>query len=266
MKLLLLTLLFAVCGLAAPAQMPQSGPPIGPGVSHDLAVWRAAHYSDICYKLDLTLEKMSPVLKGTIEIHVKVTQPGSVPPAVAGGAVSPIILDWRRLAGHEKDSTVSNITINGVSALLDPDLRLLELTPNGPERAFYESNEHLVFRDGVVAGENIIKLDFTSPILTNGSAIMRQVDKDGSEYIYSHFTHGNVNTAFPSFDQPDLKASFQLKFYLPDEWKAISNTDGEYFIEQSWGTTGQSRDWTIEFKETKPISIYDFRFKAGPKK
>ena len=145
---------------------------IEPGVSHDLAVWRAAHYSDICYKLDLTLEKMSPVLKGTIEIHVKVTQPGSVPPAVASGAVSPIILDWRRLVGHEKDSTISNITINGVSALLDPDLRLLELTPNGPERAFYESNGHLVFRDGVVAGENIIKLDFTSPIVTTGSAIM----------------------------------------------------------------------------------------------
>ncbi len=56
-------------------------PPIGPGVSHDLAIWRAAHYSDVRYKLNLTLEKMSPVLKGTIEIRVNV----SVPPAVAGG-------------------------------------------------------------------------------------------------------------------------------------------------------------------------------------
>jgi hypothetical protein len=173
MKLLLLTLLFVVCGLAALAQVPRSMPPIGPGVSHDLAAWRAAHYSDIRYKLNLTLEKMSPVLKGAIEIHVKVTQPVSVPPAVAGGAVPPIVLDWRRLAGHEKDSTISNVTINGVSALLDPDLRLLELTPNGPERAFYESNEHLVFSDGVIPGENIIKLDFTSPILTSGSAIKR---------------------------------------------------------------------------------------------
>ena len=43
-------------------------PPIEPGVSHDLAIWRAAHYSDVRYKLNLTLEKMSPVLKGTIEI------------------------------------------------------------------------------------------------------------------------------------------------------------------------------------------------------
>ena len=33
-------------------------PLIGPGVSHDLAKWRAAHYSDVRYKLNLTLEKM----------------------------------------------------------------------------------------------------------------------------------------------------------------------------------------------------------------
>ena len=45
-------------------------PPIEPGVSHDLAIWRAAHYSDVRYKLNLTLEKMSPVLRGSMEIHV----------------------------------------------------------------------------------------------------------------------------------------------------------------------------------------------------
>ena len=39
-------------------------PPIEPGVSQELARWRAEHYSDVRYKLNLTLEKMSPVLKG----------------------------------------------------------------------------------------------------------------------------------------------------------------------------------------------------------
>lgn len=59
--------------LIAAAQIP----PIEPGVSGDLARWRAAHYSDIRYKLNLTLEKMSPVLKGTIEIRVTVGEKGS---------------------------------------------------------------------------------------------------------------------------------------------------------------------------------------------
>ena len=65
MRVLLFILLFA---LGVAAQMP----PIEPGVSHDLAIWRAAHYSDVRYKLNLTLEKMSPVLKGAIEIRVNV--------------------------------------------------------------------------------------------------------------------------------------------------------------------------------------------------
>ena len=63
MRVILLVFLFAV---AAAAQMPQ----IEPGVSHELAKWRAVQYSNISYRLNLTLEKMSPVLKGTIEIHV----------------------------------------------------------------------------------------------------------------------------------------------------------------------------------------------------
>ena len=47
-------------------------------------------------------------------------------------------------------------------------------------------------------GENVIKLDFTSPILTSGSAITRYVDKeDGSEYIYSLFVPSDASTAFP---------------------------------------------------------------------
>src|SRR6266404_2863262 len=94
-------------------------PPIEPGVSHDLAKWRAAHYTDVRYKLNLTLEKMSPVLKGSMEIRLSVSSPhvskGNSPDTQhqVGADESPqIILDWRKIAGHEKDSTVSNVSIN----------------------------------------------------------------------------------------------------------------------------------------------------------
>ena len=89
-----------------------------------------------------------------------------------------------------------------------------------------ENNEHLIFRDGVKMGENVIKLDFTSPILTSGSAITRYVDKeDGAEYIYSLFVPSDASTAFPVFDQPDLKARFRLDVDSPG-WtgRSISNT------------------------------------------
>src|SRR5690348_17080868 len=87
-------------------------PPIEPGVSQELAQWRAVRYSNVRYKLNLTLEKMSPVLKGTMEIRVTI---GTRTPSSASGEteIVPIILDWRKIRGHEEKSVISNVTING---------------------------------------------------------------------------------------------------------------------------------------------------------
>jgi aminopeptidase N len=178
----------------------------------------------------------------------------------------PIILDWRKIAGHEKDSTVSNVEINGQKVLSAS----FSSSPADVTRAdartqnYEESNEHLIFRDGVVPGENVIKLDFTSPILTSGSAITRYIDKeDGSEYIYSLFVPSDASTAFPVFDQPDLKARFELIITVPYGWKVISNS-----AEQDYGRLHEDGNQKIVrqgyfFEETKPISSYVFAFAAG---
>ncbi|HEX3101370.1 MAG TPA: M1 family aminopeptidase, partial [Pyrinomonadaceae bacterium] len=224
-------------------------PPVESGVSHDLAIWRASHYSDVRYKLNLTLEKMSPVLKGTIEIRVSL-------PLFSCEECPPqfIVLDWRKIQGHEKDSTISNVTLNGIVAQsAEPGTSPKKLTVNYEER-----NDHLIFSQGINPGENVIKLDFTSPILTSGSAITRYVDKeDGAEYIYSLFVPSDASTAFPVFDQPDLKARFTLSIIHPDGWKTISNTQLGRHVE--WSGAGAM----LIYEETKPISTYVFAFAAG---
>ncbi len=244
-------------------------PPIGPGVSHDLAIWRAEHYSDVRYKLNLTLEKMSPVLKGTIEIRVKVGEsrsggvgetalPGTQAPSPANagssGVTTPIVLDWRRIAGHEKDSTIRNVTINGTSLdIYRNEAYHLDVIVHPYVIA---DQEHLIFNKGVKPGENVIKLDFTSPILTSGSAITRYVDKeDGAEYIYSLFVPSDASTAFPVFDQPDLKARFSLDVVAPKSWNVVGNTDANVEV---------SGDALHSFEETRPLSTYVFAFAAGP--
>src|SRR5215213_3525214 len=105
MKLLGLAFLTLVSAINLFAQ---TRPPdiLAPGVSQELAKWRAARYSDVRYKINLILEKMSPVLKGTIEIRVKLSEP----PASAGGqkgdgSIPLIVLDWRKIKGHEEKST-----------------------------------------------------------------------------------------------------------------------------------------------------------------
>ncbi len=258
MKKLILTLL-----LTMPSILFAQTPPIEAGVSHELAKWRAARYSDVRYKINLTLEKMSPVLKGTIEIRVRVGAGTLLSPSPQSGEMPPIILDWRKIKNHEEKSTISNATLNGKPAAFSRH------SPRGDKSVpapLEEIDEHLIFRDGVVAGENVIKLDFTSPILTSGSAITRYVDKeDGAEYIYSLFVPSDASTAFPVFDQPDLKARFQLfVHYVPPEWQIVSNAAEAQVIYQS--NTDGDPDTTTHwaFEETKPISTYVFAFAAGP--
>src|SRR5688572_33212667 len=106
MKLAIILAIVASClVMNTSAQVP---PPIEPGVSQDLAKWRAAHYSDVRYKLNLTLEKMSPVLKGTMEVRVKVRDAG-----IGGRGDAVIVLDWRKIRGHEEKSAVADVSING---------------------------------------------------------------------------------------------------------------------------------------------------------
>jgi aminopeptidase N len=204
----------------------QQTPPIEPGVSRELARWRATNYSDVRYKLNLTLEKQSPTLKGSIEISLQ-------------NKAAQIILDWRKIKGKEQFAGISNIKINGSPA------------------KFEEVNEHLVFREGVKAGENVISLDFTSPIATSGAAVTRYVDKeDGAEYIYSLFVPSDASTAFPCFDQPDLKAKFRLQIKSNSFAKAISNmTSHRLIINGKYGL--------FNFRETLPISTYVFAFAVG---
>lgn len=217
-------------------------PSAQPGVSRDLARWRAERYSDIRYKLDLTLEKMSPVLKGTIEIRVHHSAIDQTEPLPMS-----IILDWRAIRGKEDLSKISNVVLNGKPA------------------EFEEKNEHIVIKNAVV-GENVVKLDFTSPILASGSAITRYVDRqDQGEYLYSLFVPSDASTAFPVFDQPDLKGRFTLSIKAPQDWKIVSNSRPNEI--QQLPTT-HSEDWKnkvliTQFAETKPISTYVFAFAAG---
>ncbi len=230
--------------MASISTFSQELPPIENGVSQKLAIWRAANYRDVRYKLNLIIEKKAPTLKGTIEISLQ-------------SKSNKIILDWRTIKGSENLSKISNVSINGKSLILNPK------QPGAPVTrplVYDHSNEHLIFAEGVIIGENVIKLDFESPILTSGGAITRYIDKeDGAEYIYSLFVPSDASTAFPVFDQPDLKARFKFSVYKPDSWKAkiITNIGAGNISSSKIGYS------TFDFDETPPISTYVFAFAIG---
>src|SRR5258707_7632036 len=172
----------------------------GAGVPRELARWRSEHYSKVSYNLSLDLASGSDVLRGTEEIRVTLD-----------GRADRLVLDWRvnSAATGKSTANISEIIINGAEA---PDVQV--------------KNDHIIFTGKRLRkGENIVRLKFESPISTSGSAVPRYLDReDKSEYIYTLFVPSDASTAFPCFDQPDLKGRFTLNVDAPQDWTVVTNT------------------------------------------
>lgn len=219
------------------------------GVPRELARWRALHYSDVRYKLNITLEKGAPLMKGFLEIRVTLDEEG---------AKNHLYLDWRVVGGNA--TVKERVSSNTTNALPDGRASAHVVGINDAmDILTQEANEHITIPHGYLKkGENVIAIEFASPIATQGSAITRYIDReDGSEYIYSLFVPSDASTAFPCFDQPDLKARFALEIISPSDWQIISNAD---MSSMTFPKVGEKKS---VFEETKPISTYVFAFAAG---
>ncbi len=212
-----------------------------PGVARSLARWRAAHYRNVRYALSVVIAPGAELLTGELEIRV-----------TSDDAAHDLVLDWRVMKREGGPAArVSEIVVNGRAA--GADARRV--------------NDHIVIpRAYLVKGENHLRLNFASPISATGSAaVTRYVDReDNAEYIYTLFVPSDASTAFPCFDQPDLKARFRLTVTAPAKWTIIANTQGEEKIiaECAADQPCEPRQ-TQKFRETEPISTYVFAFAAG---
>jgi aminopeptidase N len=110
------------------------------------------------------------------------------------------------------------------------------------------SNDHLVISKSMLKrGKNEIQIEFTSPDWSLNR---------NPEYLYTLFVPDRASTAFPCFDQPDLKARFSLQLEIPADWKAVTN--GSVVHQTTAGTVK-----SIRFCTTKPLPTYLFAFTAG---
>ncbi len=109
------------------------------------------------------------------------------------------------------------------------------------------------------AGSNRIDIAFTHTYSTDGDGFYRFKDpEDGEVYLYSNFEPYSAHKMFPCFDQPDLKASYELTVEAPDDWEVISNTP-EREVEDA---EGERESWV--FPPTPLFSTYVFALIAGP--
>ena len=160
------------------------------------AMQRSQDVNDVRYRLMLALLRGGKTYQGHVEIKFTLT--------ATSAKSDQIFVDYR---GEQ----VLALWINGE--------QVLEGTPFRGHRIYFPVNL-------LKEGENTVSVRFESKYVRDCQGIHYFVDKDdGEEYLYSQFEAADAHIAFPCFDQPDMKAPYQLMALVPKGWVALSTCD-----------------------------------------
>ncbi|MFE9254631.1 aminopeptidase N [Streptomyces sp. NPDC006879] len=117
-----------------------------------------------------------------------------------------------------------------------------------------------VFRDSrialkhLAAGPNELKVVADCAYTNTGEGLHRFVDPvDEQAYLYTQFEVPDARRVFASFEQPDLKATFQFTVKAPEGWSVISNSPTPEPVQHVW-----------TFEPTPRISTYITALIVGP--
>ncbi|MFJ3924007.1 aminopeptidase N [Streptomyces sp. NPDC090022] len=117
-----------------------------------------------------------------------------------------------------------------------------------------------VFRDSRIAlahlkqGDNELRVVADCAYTNTGEGLHRFVDPvDQQAYLYTQFEVPDARRVFASFEQPDLKATFQFTVKAPAGWTVISNSP-----------TPEPADDVWVFEPTPRISTYITALIVGP--
>ena len=107
-------------------------------------------------------------------------------------------------------------------------------------------------------GHNVLVVDADCRYSNTGEGLHRFVDPvDGEVYLYSQFETADAKRMFACFDQPDLKATFDVTVTAPSHWEVISN-GATFGVEDD----GAAKRHT--FAATPRMSTYLVALIAGP--
>ncbi|MEU9211714.1 aminopeptidase N [Streptomyces sp. NPDC048415] len=130
-----------------------------------------------------------------------------------------------------------------------------EVTLNGdalePAEVFKDSRIAL---PGLLEGRNVLRVVADCAYTNTGEGLHRFVDPvDQQAYLYTQFEVPDARRVFASFEQPDLKATFQFTVKAPTGWTVISNSP-----------TPEPKDDVWVFEPTPRISTYITALIVGP--
>ena len=134
---------------------------------------------------------------------------------------------------------------------------LFEINGNELEPEWH--NNRLALPAELLAAENEVRVRYVNAYNHTGEGLHQFVDPvDDAEYLYTQFEPFGAHRMFPSFDQPDLKATFELATTAPADWQVLT---GSRVLSTEEESDGRLRRL---YEETVPISTYLVSLVAGP--
>ncbi|WP_063734130.1 aminopeptidase N [Streptomyces sp. RTd22] len=120
-----------------------------------------------------------------------------------------------------------------------------------PAEVFQDSRITL---PSLLAGRNDLRVVADCAYTNTGEGLHRFVDPvDQQAYLYTQFEVPDARRVYASFEQPDLKATFQFTVTAPEGWTVISNSP-----------TPEPKDNVWRFEPTPRISTYITALIVGP--
>ncbi|MET8243558.1 aminopeptidase N [Streptomyces sp. NPDC005202] len=107
---------------------------------------------------------------------------------------------------------------------------------------------------GLTPGEHELRIDASMRYSRTGEGMHRFTDPtDGETYVYTQLFMDDVQRVFAAFDQPDLKAVFDLSVKAPEGWTVLANGITDHLGNGRW-----------QAAPTPRISTYLVAVAAGP--
>ena len=150
-------------------------------------------------------------------------------------------------------TTEFTFNLNDISQDIQIDFKadkdqIKSVRANGKRQQINHYNEHIVItRNALNIGENKIKIKYVA----GDDALNRS-----GNFLYTLFVPDRMRTSFPSFDQPNLKATFELTLKVPESWETMSSAP---IARES----SRNLKKTVRFRKSDKMSTYLFSFVAG---
>jgi aminopeptidase N len=178
--------------------------------------------------------------------------------------VSSYQVDLDFTGGESTFTSVSTVTFRcerpGAPTFIDLTApSVTSITLNGQPAGLDAFDGNRIALDGLAA-ENELRVVAESAYSRSGEGLHRFTDPaDGGVYLYSDLETFDAHRIYACFDQPDLKATYELTVTAPEDWQVISNMAPDVGGEPA---AAGARRW--HFLPTPVMPTYITAVAAGP--